>query len=117
MTPLPTKILMATAGAVGASTALLPSITGYGTVLFQLVVLGAWAIVARVASGAYADTHHAPVWILALVINVFLFLVPAATVWLLSRRRWPVACSIALVAWCGFYLASLLVLFPATDGP
>src|SRR5947208_3374105 len=94
----PTKILLATAGLVGASTAVLPSVTGYGTILFQVVALGAWGIVAAVTSGLYADTHH-PV------------------IWLSGRRRWTSGSSVVILAWCTFYLASLFWLFPATDGP
>jgi len=42
---------LAAAGTVGASTAALPIVTGYGTVLFQLVTLGAWGLVATMTSG------------------------------------------------------------------
>jgi uncharacterized membrane protein len=113
----PTKIFFTTVGAVGASTAALPSVTGYGTVLFQLVALGAWSIVAAVTSGAYADTHHPMVWAVALVLNLTLFVIPASGIWLASHKRWPVACAGAILAWCAFYLACLFWLFPATDGP
>jgi hypothetical protein len=113
----PTKTLVAAASAVGASTALLPGVTGYGTLLFQLVALGAWGIVAAITSGAYADANHPWVWSVALVLNLALFLIPAFIIWLTGRKRWPVACSVTLGVWCAFYLASLFVLFPATDGP
>ena len=117
MTLTPAKTLIATAGAVGASTALLPSISGYGTLLFQLVALGGWGIVAAITSDAFADAHHSWVWSVAFVLNLLLFLVPASIIWLYGRRRWPFACSMVLAGWCLFYLASLFVLFPATDGP
>jgi len=55
MTLTPARTLIATAGAVGASTVLLPSISGYGTLLFQLVALGGWGIVAAITSDAFAD--------------------------------------------------------------
>lgn len=114
---LPDRALLLGAVAVAASTALLPSIGGYGTTLFQVVVLGAWGILAAVTSGQYADVHHGPVWAIALLLNLVLFVVPAVLLWLVSRRRWPVACAALLIAWCLFYLLSLFLLFPATDGP
>ena len=114
---MPTKVLLATAGFVGASTAALPSVTGYGTILSQLVALGAWGLVAAVTSGMDADTHHPIVWSVAFLLNVLLFAAPAALIWLTCRRRWPVSSSIAILAWSAFYLASLFWLFPATDGP
>ena len=111
------KVLLAAAGVIGASTAVLPSVTGYGTNLFQLVAVGAWGLVAAVTSGMYADTHHPIVWSVAFLLNVLLFALPAGLIWLIGRRRWPVGSSIAILAWCTFYLASLFWLFPATDGP
>jgi hypothetical protein len=117
MLPNPTKILLAAAGLVGASTAALPGVTGYGTNLFQLVALGAWGIVAAITSDLYADTHHPVAWSVAFVLNLVLFLIPASGIWLTARNRWPVGCSVGISAWCIFYLASLFWLFPATDGP
>src|SRR3954468_9594519 len=102
----PTKILLGAACIVGASTAALPSVTGYGTILFQLVALDAWAIVAGMTSGFYSDTHHPVVWSVALVLNVMLFLIPATGIWLAARKRWSAACSVVILGWCGFYLAS-----------
>jgi hypothetical protein len=111
------KTLLAAAFTVVASTALLPRVTGYGTVLFQLVAFPAWAIVAHVTSGFFADTHHSVVLAVAAVVNLTLFLIPAAAISLATRKRWPMYCSLATLVWCGFYLASLFWLFPATDGP
>ena len=113
----PTKVLIATAGIIAASTALLPLISGYGTILFQFVALGAWSILAALTSGTYADTHHPLVWSIALAINLALFLIPALGIWLPCRRIWPIVCSAVIVGWSIFYLASLFMLFPATDGP
>ena len=113
----PTKVLLAAAGAVGASTGALPSVTGYGTVLFQVVALGAWGLVAAATSGMFADTHRPVVWSVAFLLNVLLFVVPAGLIRLASRKRWPIGSSITILAWCVFYLASLFWLFPATDGP
>jgi hypothetical protein len=114
---LPKSVLLFTAGAVGASTVFLPSVTGYGTVLFQAVALGAWGIVAALTSGKYADLHHAPVWSAAFILNLILFLIPALIIWIVFRNRSPKACSSALLVWFVFYIASLFFLFPATDGP
>src|SRR4051795_12139174 len=72
---LPTNTLLAAACIVGASAVALPQVTGHGTILFQLVALGAWGIVARITSGRYADTRHPVVWSVSLVLNLMLFLV------------------------------------------
>jgi hypothetical protein len=113
----PRHVLVGSISLVGVSTAVLPSVTGYGTGLFQIVVLGAWSIVAHLSSGRFADQHQGPVWFVALLLNVVLFLVPALVVYLPGRKRLPMLTMIVLVSWLGFYLASLFFLFPATDGP
>ena len=110
------KTLIAVSTAVGVGTAFLPGITGYGTKLSQIVVLGAYAIIAAITSNNFADQHHGPIWLVALFLNLLLFLIPAFIIWLSMRRR-QVSCSITLLGWCAFYLASLFLLFPATDGP
>jgi len=102
---------------VAASTAILPSITGYGTVLFQVVMLGAWVLLASVTSGMFADQHHYIVFPIAVLLNVFLFSLCALPTYLVFRRRALTACTIALLAWLVFYLCCLFFLFPATDGP
>ena len=114
---LPNRALLLGAVAVAASTAVLPSIGGYGTILFQVVVLGAWGILAAISSGQFADLHHGPLWAIALLLNLVLFLVPATSLWVVTRRKWPIACAALLIAWCMFYLLSLFLFFPATDGP
>ena len=113
----PKTTLFSTTAIVGLSTALLPSVTGYGTILFQIVVLNAWGIVARNTSGKFADQHHAPVWVVALILNLILYLIPATGIWLGLRNRKSLLCMIAIAGWCLFYLSCLFVLFPATDGP
>ena len=113
----PNRTLMASLTVVAASTAALPWIYGYGTVLFQVVVLGAWSILARATSQVYADRHHGPMWAIALIVNVLLFAIPATVIWALSRNRWPRFSTYLLLGWAMFYLASLFVLFPATEGP
>ena len=113
----PNIVLFSSTGAVGASTVILPTITGYGTILDQTVVLGAWGIVAALTTSTYADQHHMPVWVVAFILNILFFLVPAFVVWIVARKRWPQICSVFLITWCLFYLASLFLLFPATDGP
>jgi len=102
---------------VAATALVFPNVTGYGTILYQIVVLGAWRILASFGSGAFADTHHQVVWLLAGAINLIIFLVPEVTIWFAARKRWPGIFSIATCAWCGFYLLCLFFLFPATDGP
>ena len=112
-----TKAYLASSAAVAASTFALPSATGYGTNLSQIVVLSAWSLIALVTSGEFADNHHVIVWLLAGLINVFLFSIPAAVAYALLRNRNSVVCIAVLMVWLVFYLACLFVLFPATDGP
>lgn len=102
---------------VAASTAGLPLVRGYGTELFQIVALTAWALVAAIASGAYADTHHGAVWTCAIATNAAAFLSVALPFYYISRRRWPRAATAALLVWTVVYLMCLFVMFPATDGP
>jgi hypothetical protein len=113
----PNTTLLASTGAVGASTFFLYGVTGYGTILGQVVVLGAWAIVAAVTSGEFADLNDGFVWSVVLLLNIALFLVPAIALWLARRSRWPLAGSISIVIWCCFYISALFGFFPATDGP
>ena len=117
MSLTPRSALLAGASIVGASTAVLPSVSGYGTYLYQLVVLGAWSIVAAASSGMFADTHHALVWTVVLFVNLITFSIVAVPVWAVARNWKPSVGVIALVMWTAFYLAALFVLFPATDGP
>jgi len=102
---------------VGASTAILPSITGYGTQLFQLVVLGAWGIVAAITSDMFADQHDSIVWTVAFIINVILFTLPAVAIFFTSKSRLPKMTNILTLGWLVFYLNMLFILFPAIDGP
>ena len=102
---------------VVASTVGLARVTSYGTILYQLVVLGAWTILAKLTSGVYAHTHLPVLWIVTSATNLMVFLIPEAVIWFSTRKRWPVICFIATCVWCGFYLLSLFWLFPATDGP
>lgn len=83
----PRRVLVGGTAVVAASTAALPQITGYGTILYQNVVLGAWGIVAAVTSGKYADQHHGPVWSMAVILNVGTFLLPALVIFYGGRRR------------------------------
>jgi hypothetical protein len=113
----PKRMLLLCAAVVALSTVALPWIQGYGTILFQVVVLVPWGIVAAITSGRYADLHHGPVWVLALCLNVLLFLIPTGLFYLATRRRWPRAFGAGVMIWCLFYLGCLFILFPATDGP
>jgi hypothetical protein len=66
-------------GLVTASTAALPFVTGYGTILSQFIVLGAWSILAAATSGAFADQNHAYFWPVAAILNAIF--VPARGPW------------------------------------
>jgi hypothetical protein len=99
------------------STVGMPYIEGYGTVLAQVVGLGAWALVAAASSGIFADQHHQFIWPIAASLNVILYSVVATPVYFLLRRRAPKVLLVFLLLWLTFYVACLYVLFPATDGP
>lgn len=100
-----------------ASTAGLDAVRGYGTVLFQVVVLWAWSIVEDFTSGSFADQHHGIVWIVALLLNTLGFAIVGVPLWLISRDRLPKSGPVLIICWTVLYLAMLFVLFPATDGP
>jgi hypothetical protein len=111
------KAITAASTLVAASTCALPFVTGYGTVLFQLVVLTAWSLVASATSGLFADHHHEVVWPVALLLNLTAYGAPLVLLRLCVKRASTTVRVGAVVVWTTFYLASLFVLFPATDGP
>lgn len=111
------RVLWGTTGAIAASTALLPSVSGYGTTLSQTVILGSWTVVSHLVSPQFADQHDGAIWTVATFVNCLLFFVPAWLVFVTTRTRRPRLGAVLLLLWCGFYLASLFVLFPAIDGP
>lgn len=102
---------------VAVSTAALPSARGYGTQLSQVVLLGAWTIVARVASDEYANEHHAAVWVVAFFVTLLVFWLIAGPLWAGTRRRKPAFGLVGLVGFTAFYIGALFWLCPATDGP
>jgi hypothetical protein len=117
--PMTSDAKAATAGIAlaAASTCAFPFVTGYGTILSQIVVLGAWSLVASATSGTFADHHHGPVWAVALALNLIAYGVPLAALrFCTNRARTEVRLGTTL-AWTAFYIAALFVLFPATDGP
>ena len=114
---LPKRTLLICAIVVGLSTFILPLVKGYGTDLNQLVVLGAWGILAAITSDQYADSHQAQVWTIALLLNLLIFLIPAGLLWLVTRRKWGPQGVVATAVWCAVYLSCLFWAFPATDGP
>jgi len=95
----------------------MPYLTGYGTVLSQIVGLGAWGLLASVTSGMFADQNHQILWPIVATLNVFLFSLLAGPVYFVFRRRAPSFTLWFLALWLVFYLCCLFVLFPATDGP
>ncbi|MGH9716799.1 MAG: hypothetical protein ACRD4R_08760 [Candidatus Acidiferrales bacterium] len=109
---------IATSGlVVAASTAGLAAVRGYGTVLFQLVVLGAWSIVAHITSGLFADHHQGIVWTIAFLLNALGFAIVGVPLWLVSRNRSTRWGPLFIICWTITYLVMLFILFPATDGP
>ena len=117
ITALPKYALLSGAAASGLATVGMPFISGYGTVLAQVVGLSAWSLVASVWSGEFADQHHQFVWPIAAALNVVLFCVLALPAYFVMRRRAPGIFTLFIALWSIFYLGCLFVLFPATDGP
>jgi hypothetical protein len=111
------KALAVCVAFVVAATVAFPQVSGYGTHLFQIVVIEAWAIVASLTSGAFADQHHGRLWLLASLLTIFGFSIIAIPVWIGSRKHLPNWGAFFIVCWTLFYVAMLFVLFPATDGP
>lgn len=108
----PANILLGTALLVGASTVAFPfvdSLGGLGTNLFQIVTVFGFTIAGAITSFSYADTHHAVEWCCSLVPNLIFFLIPALGIYEAAHGRWPARCSIAIVGWCAFYLASVFL--------
>jgi hypothetical protein len=111
------KTATAATGVVALSTGALPFVTGYGTVLSQLVVLGAWSLVASATSGSFANHHHEVVWPVALLLNLLGYAAPMVLVRFCLKWTSPAVRVGWIIVWTVLYLASLFVLFPATDGP
>jgi hypothetical protein len=111
------RLFLVLALVVATTTVALPRVTGYGTLLFQLVAFTAWGLIKKATSGMFADQHHGLLWAVALLVNVFVFSLIALPIWASLRRRRGFLGSTLLVLWTGFYVASLFWLFPATDGP
>src|SRR6266480_4061677 len=112
-----TRVFFTSGVAVALTTVSFPYVTGYGTSLFQLVVLGAWSLIAHLSSGLFADHHHAILYLVALLLNLVGFSFVAVPLWLCFRNRATRFGSFAIVGWTVFYVAMLFFLFPATDGP
>jgi hypothetical protein len=111
------KAAAAGTSVVALSTGALPFVTGYGTILSQLVVLGAWSLVASATSGAFADQHHEALWPVALLLNLVGYGAPMLLLRFCLKRASGTVRSGGIIVWTAFYLAALFVLFPATDGP
>jgi hypothetical protein len=109
--------LAGSAAAVGISAALLPAIHSYPTVLSLVIGLCAWAVIAFVKSGQFADGHFAWVWVAAVLLHIISFSIPATLIWLGLRNRAPRRCSLLVGVWCLCYLGFLFIFFPASAGP
>jgi len=112
-----TRVFFTSGVAVALTTVSFPYVTGYGTSLFQLVVLGAWSLIAHLSSGLFADHHHGILYLVALLLNLVGFSFVAVPLWLCFRNRATRFGSFAILGWTVFYVAMLFFLFPATDGP
>ena len=113
--PLP--ILLASIAIVAISSFALPHVEGYGTVLFQLIAFGAYALVETITSRAFIQSHIQTVWLTAGALNVLLFAVPALIIYFVLKNKRPTLTAYVCAGWACLYLGSLLFLFPAVDGP
>ncbi len=113
----PDKVLVTSGAIVALTTATFSYVAGYGTILYQFIVLGAWSVVARLSSDQFADLHHGVLWPVALLLNMIAFCIIAVPVWAIFRRRAPKIASAATIGWLLFYVSMLVFLFRATDGP
>ena len=111
------RTLLAATFLVAVASTLLPLVGGYGTVLYQNVVLRGWDIAEIVTSNKFAYGHRAFSWSVAALLSVLVFLLPAVAVLLVSRRKWQTVGAVAVATWCVIYIACLYFVFPATDGP
>jgi hypothetical protein len=102
---------------VAMSSMVLPSVKGYGTVLFQLVAFSGYVLVAIASSQSFAEQNMAIVWTISAMLNVLYFVIPGWIIYRFSREKWQTRSAVLIWCWLLFYLASLLYLFPATDGP
>jgi hypothetical protein len=110
-------MLFGATAAVGVAALALPWVHLHPTDLALLVALLAWGAVAFVKSGHYADSHISVVWIVAVLLHLACFLIPALTIFLGLRNRNRRLCLALLGGWWIAYLAFLYVLFPASAGP
>jgi hypothetical protein len=109
--------LAGSAAAVGISAALLPVIHSYPTLLSLVIGLCAWAVIAFIKSGQFADGHFALVWVAAVLLHLISFSIPATMIWLGLRNRAPRTCSVLVGVWCLCYLGFLFIVLPASAGP
>jgi hypothetical protein len=111
------QVLVASSAIVALTSSAFPYVRGYGTILFENVVLRAWNLIAHLSSGKFADLHHGVLWVVSAVLNVFFFLTIALPVWALFRSRAAKLASAAILTWLVLYIGMLFFIFPATDGP
>jgi hypothetical protein len=65
----------------------LPYVRGYGTILFQFVVLDAYAIIWRLSCGPFTEHHQGVLWSVTFFLNMAAFCVVACHYVMLSRTR------------------------------
>jgi hypothetical protein len=84
--------------AVGASTIGIPYVPGYATNLDQIVGFTGFGILAVVTSDRFADMNHWALWPIVGIVNIMVFAIPGVGLWLAGQKRWPLWCSIAILA-------------------
>src|SRR5271156_4638636 len=99
----PDRVLVTSGAIVALTTATFPYIAGYGTILYQFIVLGAWSVIAHLSSDQFADLHHGVLWPVALLLNMIAFYIVAVPIWAIFRRRAPKIASTATICWLLLY--------------
>jgi hypothetical protein len=111
------KVFFVSSLTVAGSTAGLALVTGYGTRFSQLVIFGAYVLIARLSSSMFAEHHHGTWWTVIFLLNMVSFSVVGVPLWMVARKRFPKSGPSLLVCWTLFYVSMLFILFPATNGP
>ena len=111
------KVFFVSSLTVAGSTAGLWLVTGYGTWFLQLVVFGAYALIARLSSNMFAEHHHGTWLAVTFLLNMVSFSVVGVPLWMVARKHFPKSGTLLLICWTAFYVSMLFILFPATDGP
>jgi hypothetical protein len=116
LAPVSVAAFITSVAFVFASTPLSERLPGLGSGLRLLIFAWAGGFLNYFARGnTFADSHLVLWTTVACFISTILFLIPASILFFATRRQ-PVVTIVVLITWFWFYLCSLFILFPATQG-